>query len=174
MYTTKQIFWARIVQIRLFFLFTHTCLQLAEYDELIPAEEKKMLEDEAQGETHIKKAMKDIEEIKKTVKAISDKVVSEKSTAEKDKLDEVVTGLKKTTDQMAVAIDEARQGREYMKTSQSAAYELVERRLPSAEGKRESDKVHKCRVCRFTSDDEAIVLKHIWIYYRPPFEKASG
>ena len=93
----------------------------------MPAEDKKMLEDEAQEETHIKKATKDIEEIKETVKAISDKVVLGKSTAEKDELNEVVTRLKKTTDQMAVAIDETRQGREYMKTSQSAAYELMER-----------------------------------------------
>ena len=93
----------------------------------MPAEDKKMLEDEAQGETHIRKATKDIEEIKETVKAISDKVVLGKSTAEKDRLDEVVTRLKKTTDQMGVAIEEARQGREYMKTSQSAAYELMER-----------------------------------------------
>ena len=137
------------------------------------AEDKKMLEDEAQGEKHMKKATKDIEEIKETVKAISDKVVLGKSTAEKDRLDEVVTGLKKTTDKMAVAIDEARQGREYMKTSQSAAYELMERQLPSAEDKLESDKVHKCRVCQFASDDEAIVLNHIRIYHRPPFEKAS-
>ena len=139
----------------------------------MPAEDKKMLEDEAQGETHIKKATKDIEEIKETVKAISDKVVSEKSTMEKDKLSEVVSGLKKTTAQMAVAIDEARQGTEYMKTSQSAAYELMERRLPSAEDKLKSNEAHKCIVCQFASDDEAIVLEHIRIYHRPPFQKAS-
>ena len=76
----------------------------------MPAEDKKMLEDEAQGETHIKKATKDIEEIKETVKAISDKVVLGKSTAENDKLNEVVSGLQKTMAQMRVAIDEARQG----------------------------------------------------------------
>ena len=76
----------------------------------MPAEDKKMLEDEAQGETHIKKATKDIEEIKETVKVISDKVVLGKSTAENDKLNEVVSGLQKTMAQMTVAIDEARQG----------------------------------------------------------------
>ena len=86
-------------------------------DELMPAEDKKMLEDKAQGETHIKKSTKDIEEIKETVKAILDKVVSGKSTMEKDKLNEVVSGLKETTHKMAVTIDEARQGREYMKSS---------------------------------------------------------
>ena len=108
------------------------------------------------------------------VKAISDKVVLGKNTTEKDKLNEVVSGLKKTTVQMAVAIDEARQGRECMKNSQSAAYELMERHLPSAEDKLESDKAHKCRVCQFASDEEAIVLDHIRIYHRPPFQKASG
>ena len=69
-----------------------------------------MLRCEGIGNDHIKKATRDIEEIKERMRILTEKIAQEEDTDKKEELEQIVTRLES-------ALAAARMAREYMKVS---------------------------------------------------------
>ena len=86
-----------------------------------------MLRCEGIGDDHMKKATRDIKEIKECMRILTE-IAQEEDTYKKDKLEQIVTRLK-------LALSAARMAREYMKVSGNAAYEMIGKKSTDKDGK---------------------------------------
>ena len=87
-----------------------------------------MLRCERIGDDHMKKATRDIEDIKQRMRILTDKIAQEKDTDKKEELEQIVTSLQS-------ALDAARMAREFMKVSGKAAYEMIGKKTTDKDAK---------------------------------------
>ena len=80
------------------------------------------------GDDHMKKATRDIEEIKERMRILTEKIAQEEDTDKKEELEQIVTRLES-------ALATARMVREYMKVSGKAAYEMIGKKSTDKDGK---------------------------------------
>ena len=86
-----------------------------------------MVRCEGVGDDHMKKATRDIEEIKERMRILTEKIAQEEDT-DKEELEQIVTRLQS-------ALDAAQMAREYMKVSGKAAYKMIGKKPTDIDGK---------------------------------------
>ena len=126
-----------------------------------PEEDQRMLRCEGIGNDHIKKATRDIEEIKERMRILTEKIAQEEDTDKKEELEQIVTRLES-------ALAAARMAREYMKVSGKAAYEMIGKKPTDKDGKINKSKNYQCNMCSFNTNNGKILEEHINKYHRPP------
>ena len=92
-----------------------------------PEEDQQMLRCEGIGDDHMKKATRDIEEIKERMRILTEKI-AQGDTDKKEELEQIVTRLES-------ALAAARMAREYVKVSGKAAYEMIGKKPTDKDGK---------------------------------------
>ena len=112
------------------------------------------------GNDHMKKATRDIEEIKERMRILTERIAQEEDTDKKEELEQIVTRLKS-------ALAAAKMAREYMKVSGNAAYEMIGKKPTDKDGKINKSKKYQCNMCSFNTNDDKILEGHINKYHRP-------
>ena len=125
-----------------------------------PEEDQRMLRCEGIGDDHMKKATRDIEEIKERMRILTEKIAQEEDTDKKEELEQIVTRLES-------ALAAAQMAREYMKVSRKAAYEMIGKKPTDKDGKIKKSKKYQCKMCSFNTNDGKILEEHINKYHRP-------
>ena len=87
-----------------------------------------MLRCERIGDDHMKKATRDIEEIKERMRILTERIAQEEDTDKKEELEQKVTRLES-------ALAAAQMAQEYMKVSGNAAYEMIGKKSTDKDGK---------------------------------------
>ena len=119
-----------------------------------------MMRCEGIGDDHMKKATRDIEEIKERMRILTERIAQEEDTDKKDELEQIVTRLKS-------ALSAAQMAREYMKVLGNAAYEMIGKKSTDKDGKIKKSKKHQCNMCSFNTNNDKILEEHINKYHRP-------
>ena len=125
-----------------------------------PEEDKRMQRCERIGNDHMKKATRDIEEIKERMRILTERIAQEEDTDKKEELEQIVTRLQS-------ALDAAKMAREYMKVSGNAAYEMIGKKPTDKDGKIKKSNKYQCNMCSFNTNDDKILEEHINKYHRP-------
>ena len=94
----------------------------------MPEEDKRMLRCEGIGDDQMKKATRDVEEIKECMRILTEKIEQEEDIDRKNELEQIVIRLQS-------ALSAARMAQEYMKVSRKAAYEMVGKKSTDKDGK---------------------------------------
>ena len=125
-----------------------------------PEEDQRMQRCERIGNDHMKKATRDIEEIKERMRILTERIAQEEDTDKKEELEQIVTRLQS-------ALAAAKMAREYMKVSGNAAYEMIGKKPTDKDGKIQKRKKYQCNMCSFNTKDDKILEEHINKYHRP-------
>ena len=112
------------------------------------------------GDDHMKKATRDIEEIKERNRILTERIAPEEDTDKKEELEQIVTRLQS-------ALATAKMAREYMKVSGNAAYEMIGKKPTDKDGKIKKIKKYQCKMCSFNNNSGKILEEHINKYHRP-------
>ena len=120
-----------------------------------------MLRYEGIGDDHIKKATRDIEEIKERMRILTGKIAQEEDTDKREDLEQIVTRLES-------ALAAAWMVQEYMKVSRKAAYEIIGKNPTDKDGKILKSKKYQCKMCSFNTNNVKILEEHINEFHRPP------
>ena len=126
-----------------------------------PEEDQRMLTCEGIGDDHMKKATRDIEEIKERMRILTGKIAQEEDTDKKEELEQIVTRLES-------ALAAAWMAQEYMKVSGKAAYEMIGKKPTDKDGKIKKSKKYQCKMCTFNTNNGKILEKHVHKYHRTP------
>ena len=94
----------------------------------MPEEDQRMLRCKRIGNDHMKKATRDIEEIKERMRILTERIAQEEDTDKKEELEQIVTRLES-------ALAAAQMAREYMKVSGNVAYEMIGKKSTDKDGK---------------------------------------
>ena len=124
-----------------------------------------MLRCEGIGNDHMKKATRDIEEIKERMRILTEKIAQEEDTDKKEELEQIVTRLES-------ALAAAQMVQEYMKVLGKAAYEMIGKKSTNKDGKILKSKKYQCKMCSFNTNNGNILEEHINKYHRPPRTRA--
>ena len=125
-----------------------------------PEEDQRMQRCERIGDDHMKKATRDIEEIKERMRILTERIAQEEDTDKKEELEQIVTRLQS-------ALATAKMAREYMKVSGNAAYEMIGKKPTDKDGKIKKSKKYQCKMCSFNNNNCNILEEHINKYHRP-------